>query len=105
MSKTGGFTDDQLTRIIGQGAIYECACPAQLASQIRETRTLLKFQRECLLKDDNLPEAHNAIITALEKSEAILEACLDEVLDLEGWDRKTLKMPDDLRKRIDEALD
>jgi hypothetical protein len=33
-----------------------------------------------------------------------MEACLERVLEIEGWDRKTLKMPAGLRKLRDDLL-
>ena len=34
-----------------------------------------------------------------------MENCLDRVLELEGWDRTTLKMPANLRKLRDELIE
>ena len=34
----------------------------------------------------------------------LLEEALDRVLDIEGWDKTSLKMPDGLRKKRDELL-
>lgn len=34
-----------------------------------------------------------------------MEDCLDQVLEIEGWDRATLKMPEGLRKIRDELIE
>jgi hypothetical protein len=34
-----------------------------------------------------------------------MEACLEQVLALEGWDRQTLKMPEGLRRKRAELLE
>ncbi|MEN3373731.1 hypothetical protein [Dechloromonas sp. ZS-1] len=41
---------------------------------------------------------HQRIAAAAIDAHARMEACLDEVLDLEGWDRVTLRMPEGLRR-------
>jgi hypothetical protein len=41
------FTDQELSQIIEEGAIYMCACPAQVAVQLRSLRELHRYQNTC----------------------------------------------------------
>jgi hypothetical protein len=93
------FTDDELTTIIEAGLIYMCACPAQVAESIRHTRGLYRYQVNCLLDSNNDSSVHTTIAQTTIEVHAKLEECMERVLEIEKWDRTTLKMPDGLRKR------
>ncbi len=93
------FTDAELEKIIEEGLIYMCACPAQVADAIRKVRELHRYQSSCLINPQNDARVHEAIARTSVLAHAQLQDCLDEVLDLEQWDRKTLNMPAGLRDR------
>jgi hypothetical protein len=76
-----------------------CACPAQVAEQISRLRCLIRYQEDCSSQIDADSAVHKEIAEAGLKAIQILEDCLDEVLDLEGWDRTTMTMPEGLRVR------
>ena len=99
------FDDTQLKHIIDQAMIYMCACPAQVASQILQLRQLHAYQRGCLERGNVLDAVHEQIAAATEEAHARMEACLDAVLDLEGWDRERLEMPAGLRRQRDQILE
>jgi hypothetical protein len=93
------FTDKELGRIIEEGMIYMCACPAQVSEAMRKLRELHRYQQQCLTKPSNNAAVHTAISASTIQAHAILQDCLDHVLELEQWDRATLAMPPNLRKR------
>jgi hypothetical protein len=94
----------QISRIIDQALIYQCACPAQVATTLLELRDLHDYQERCGESDDTDRRVHDAIAAATAEVHARLERCLDEVLEIEGWDRTTLTMPAGLRKRPTKSL-
>ena len=98
------FDDQALEQIIEEASIYMCACPAQVAVQLRALRELYRYQFNCEKDPDNDRAVHQAIAAATAESHAVMETCMDQVLTLEGWDRSTLKMPDGLRRKQIESL-
>lgn len=98
------FTDHQLAQILDEATIYMCACPAQVAEQISRLRGMIRYQEACDTKLDTDSVVHKTIAKAGLQSLQILEDCLDEVLDLEGWDRATMTMPEGLRVRRDNLI-
>jgi len=98
------FTSQQLERILDEATIYMCACPAQVAEQIIGLRSVIRYQQECDLQFDTDSIVHKTIAKAGIQAMQILEDCLDEVLDLEGWNRTTMTMPEGLRVRRNEAI-
>lgn len=98
------FTDDQLMAILDASMIYMCACPAQVAEQIRHLRRLHKYQSDCQVMPDTDARVHQAIALAAAEAHAIMEACMDNILTIEGWDRETLTMPEGLRKLRDDLI-
>lgn len=100
------FTALQLSIINDQAALYTCACPLQVSMQITNLRKLFDYQKQCV-EMDGLPEsdvqaqAHRKIAEATKLAHQIMERCLDEILDLEGWDRTKMEMPVGIRKRIE----
>lgn len=99
------FDDHALEQIIEEASIYMCACPAQVAVQLRSLRELYRYQNKCEKDPGNDQAVHQAIAAATAQSHAVMEACMDQVLTLEGWDRTTLKMPDGLRRKQIESLE
>lgn len=93
------FTDVELEKIIEEGLIYMCACPAQVADTLRKVRELHRYQLNCLVNPNNDGRVHEAIARSSVLAHAQLQDCLDEVLELEQWDRQTLSMPAGLRDR------
>ena len=96
------FSDQDLESIVEEAAIYMCACPGQVASEIRGLRNLIRYQRDCIHGGKTPAGVHRTIEAAAREAHALMENCLERVLEMEGWDRATLKMPAGLRKlRID----
>lgn len=96
--------DASLTRIMEQAAIYFCACPSQVAHLLTELRRAHAYQRQCLEQGSDLVATHETIIAALQQCHEVLESCLEDVMRLEGWDRTTLEMPENLRQLQINAL-
>ena len=94
------FPAAQVTRVLDQALVYQCACPAQVCRTIFELRELYDYQENC----SNIPEqdqaVHATIAEATQGAHALMEECLAQVLAIEGWDLETLTMPDHLRKAI-----
>ncbi|MGE5471867.1 MAG: hypothetical protein ACM3X0_13805 [Bacteroidota bacterium] len=99
------FSDEQLEQVIEEATIYMCACPAQLAVQLRSLRDLFRYQQDCELEPGNDGTVHRAIATTTMRAYALMEDCLDQVLILEGWNRAALKMPEGLRRKRSEMLE
>lgn len=93
------FTDAELDKIIEEGLIYMCACPAQVADGVRKLRELYRYQKRCLENPQNDHLVHSTIARSVMEAHHTLELCLEEVVSLEKWDRATLVMPDYLRQR------
>ncbi|ATX80903.1 hypothetical protein Ga0123462_0024 [Mariprofundus ferrinatatus] len=96
------YSDEQLLRIIDQAMVYQCACPAQVASVMRELRRVHQYQLRCLNLSGTDEMVHQRISEDVRKSHEVMEACLGEVLRLEGWDMETLTMPENLKKQMRE---
>lgn len=99
------YSDAQLERIAEQGMIYMCACPAQVARQILSAREVYDYQRNCASGGAQDTRVHARIAEATRLAHAELERCLDDVLDLEGWNKATLTMPEGLRALRDRTLE
>lgn len=91
------FSDADLEKIVEEGLIYMCACPAQVAEAIRRVRELHRYQTVCLNQPDHYSEVHQTIATSAATAHAELQDCMDKILELEKWDRATLTMPPALR--------
>ena len=98
------FSAIEISRIIDQALVYQCACPAQVATTLLELRDLYDYQSKCISDSDTNRAVHSAIAAATEEVHARMEQCLDEVLGLEGWDRVTLDMPAQLRKKPTKSI-
>lgn len=93
------FDSAQVSKVIDQALVYQCACPAQVCSTIFELRELFDYQQNCANDTINDIKVHNTIAAAAEKAHKIMEECLKDVLAIEGWDMTTLDMPETLRKK------
>lgn len=93
------FSDAELEKIVEEGLIYMCACPAQVAEAIRKIRDLHRYQSYYLNDADNDSEVHQAIAVSSARVHAELQDCMEKILVLEKWDRATLTMPPHLRVR------
>lgn len=99
------FTDAELEKIINEATLYMCACPAQVAAQISHLRGLLRYQRNCQqTASGTAVQVHQTIVDATLLAHQQLEACLEQVMQLEGWNRQTLTMPAGLRQLRDDSL-
>ncbi len=92
------FSDRQLSQIIDQSLIYQCACPAQVAKQLIGLRDLHSYQKNCLNQTDTDAAVHQCIAADAERAHGVLEECLQNVLVLEQWDMQTFQMPASLQK-------
>lgn len=99
-----GFTEHELEKIIEEAMLYMCACPGQVATEIRRLRELIRYQRNCERSETSSTLVHRTIAEAGVQSHVLMENCLQQVLEIEGWDRATLKMPAGLRKLRDDIL-
>lgn len=99
------FSDQELERIVDEATIYMCACPGQVAVQLRGLRELHRYQLRCVETPGEDSGVHGIIAESAARAHALMEDCLEEVLVVEGWDRATLKMPEGLRRRRDQELD
>ncbi len=94
------FTNEQLSKILDQSIVYQCACPAQVCKSLNELRALHAYQAACLNKTETDKAVHQRISIAAELCHVAMEQCLAEVLVLEGWDMQTLEMPEALQKTM-----
>ena len=99
MNYTERFSAAELAQVINESLVYMCACPAQVASSILKLRDLYHYQLTCESDGNNQVMVHQAIAQSTVIAHAELEACMEQVLLLEGWDRATLQMPPALRAR------
>jgi hypothetical protein len=104
MELATSYSAEDISRIIDQALVYQCACPAQIATTLLELRDLFDYQVKCADSDDTNRRVHEAIARATVEAHARMERCLDEVLEIEGWDRATLTMPEALRSRPTKSL-
>lgn len=93
------FSATQISKVIDQALMYQCACPAQVCRAIFELRELYEYQINCANDTANDRLVHETIAAATEKSHTLMEECLARTLEIEGWDLATLTMPESLRKK------
>ncbi|MDD3352022.1 hypothetical protein [Zoogloea sp.] len=98
------YTDRELEHIAEEAMLYMCACPGQVASEIGRLRELIRYQRACLAEPGGVAEVHSVIAEASIEAHRVMEECLTRVLELEGWDRDTLVMPEGLRRLRDDLI-
>ncbi|MDX8381275.1 MAG: hypothetical protein R8M14_04110 [Ghiorsea sp.] len=92
------WSDEQISKIIDQSLIYQCACPAQVCKEIIGLRLLYQYQTSCINQTGTDKLVHERIAQDAASSHQTMEACLQKILELEGWDLITLKMPENLKK-------
>ena len=93
------FNSSQISKVIDQSLIYQCACPAQVCRAIFELRELYEYQMNCANDSVNDERVHGNIALATEKAHTIMEECLSQILEIEGWDKISLAMPEALKKK------
>ena len=93
------FNSAQISKVIDQALVYQCACPAQVCRAIFELRELYDYQMNCANDTVNDREVHETIAAAAIEAHQIMENCLIRILEIEGWDATTLNMPESLRKK------
>lgn len=98
------FSASQVSKVIDQALVYQCACPAQVCRAIFELRELHEYQVNCASDSVNDEVVHSTIALATEKSHELLEDCLARILEIEGWDIATLNMPETLKKKAPKDL-
>ena len=107
MNLDNKFTALQLAIINDQAALYTCACPVHVSLQITNLRKLFDYQKTCMDMDTSSEssvemEVHQRIAEVTKQAHQLMEQCLDDILDMEGWDRTKLEMPmTATRKRIE----
>jgi hypothetical protein len=100
------FSALQLSIINDQAALYTCACPLQVSLQIASLRKLFDYQKECIDSETSSDshvqiQVHHRIAEVTKQAHQLMEQCLGDILDLEGWDRTSMEMPPGIRKRIE----
>ena len=98
------FNASQVSKVIDQALVYQCACPAQVCRAIFELRELHEYQLSCADDSINDETVHNAIALATEKAHELMEDCLAKILEIEGWDMENLNMPELLKKKISKNI-
>lgn len=98
------YQADQISKVLDQALIYQCACPAQVCRTIFELRELYDYQHNCANDTANDRLVHDTIAAATEQAHAMMESCLAQVLEIEGWDPQTLAIPDALRRKASKGL-
>lgn len=98
------FSEEQISQILDQALVYQCACPAQVCRAILGLRELHQYQEDCLNRTETDTKVHQSIGKSASESHDVMEACLEQILELEGWDMSTLKMPESLRKLQEKLL-
>ena len=106
MNLDNKFTALQLAIINNQAALYTCACPVHVSLQILNLRKLFDYEKMCMDMDASSEssvdrQVHQRIAEVTKQAHQLMEQCLDDILDMEGWDRTKLEMPTTgIRKRI-----
>ncbi len=93
------YKSSDLSKIIDQALVYQCACPAEVCNALIELRELYDYQVRCMDRSDVDHQVHEAIADSTAKAHQEMEAGLKKVLELEGWDPLTLTMPAYLKKK------
>lgn len=96
--KTRDFSIEEVTHILEQVMVHQCACPGQLCRMVLGLRELLQYERDCMNHTETDLQVHQSIEKAALASLEIMEACLARVLELEHWDPETLTMPKALQE-------
>ncbi|WKJ89928.1 hypothetical protein QZJ86_18265 [Methylomonas montana] len=101
------FSNVQLQRINVQAILYLCSCPSQVGVQIDSLRKLFDYQANCSdrSRGELQTKVHERIAAASRQAHRIMEDCLKDVLEMEGWDPETLEMPAELRTLLEQEID
>ena len=62
------FNASQISKVIDQALVYQCACPAQVCRAIFELRELYEYQMNCANDSVNDQLVHNTIALSTEKA-------------------------------------
>ena len=92
------YNAEQISKVIDQALIYQCACPAQVCKAIFELRELYDYQINCASDSKNNALVHKTIAAAAEASHEIMEECLKQILVIEGWNQANFVMPESLKQ-------
>ena len=98
------FNPSQISKIIDQALVYQCACPAQVCRAIFELRELYDYQMNCASDTVNDEQVHKTIAQATEKAHELMEDCLNKILEIEGWNKESLVMPELLKRKPAKTL-
>ncbi|MEQ1559244.1 MAG: hypothetical protein ABL933_09975 [Methyloglobulus sp.] len=106
MNLDNKFTSLQLAIINDQAVLYNCACPVHVSMQITNLRKLFEYEKNCMKNETPAENAvqilvHKRIAEVTKQAHQLMEDCLDEILELEGWDKTKLEMPAGIRKLIE----
>ncbi len=106
MSLETKFSNAQLRRINLQSILYLCSCPSQVGTQIDSLRKLYAYQANCADKgrSELQSQVHARIAEATQAAHQIMEECLQDVLNMEGWDPVKLEMPEGLRTLLEQEI-
>ncbi len=106
MSLETKFSDAQLRRINLQSILYLCSCPSQVGMQIDSLRKLYDYQANCAdrSRTELQNQVHQRIAEATIAAHQIMEDCLLEVMQMEGWDPVTLEMSEGLRTVLEQEI-
>jgi len=106
MSLETKFSDAQLRRINLQSILYLCSCPSQVGMQIDSLRKLYDYQANCADRGrtEVQNQVHQRIAEATIAAHQIMEDCLLEVMQIEGWDPVTLEMSEGLRTVLEQEI-
>ena len=93
------FSFEQIDKIQRQSLDFQCACPAQVCATILDLRELYEYQANCLRDTATDRQMHESIANSAAVSHAAMEACLKDILFLEGWDPVLLELPEALKSK------
>src|SRR5688572_2343433 len=93
------FNPSQISKVIDQSLVHQCACPAQVCRAIFELRELHEYQMNCANDSVNDERVHKTIAEATEQAHQLMENCLKQILEIEGWDQVSLVMPESLKRK------
>lgn len=93
------FNPSQISKVIDQSLVYQCACPAQVCRAIFELRELHEYQMNCANDSVNDERVHKTIAEATEQAHQLMEDCLKKILEIEGWNQVSLVMPESLKRK------
>lgn len=94
------YSREQLSHIREQALLFQCACPAQVSQMLSSLLALHQYQSDCQNETDVDLRVHRRIADAAADAYVLMEQCLIEILELEGWDMATLNMPESLKKKM-----